>query len=80
MNNLVFWIIFSIVVITILSIVFTFITMKWSWNKADKMVDKSMQFSATQQQQWLDKVGPVMDSQKDYLDAMARNEKRAGYE
>ncbi|KAA0232928.1 MAG: hypothetical protein JJLCMIEE_03456 [Acidimicrobiales bacterium] len=80
MNNLVFWIVFSIVVVTIISIAFTVVAMKWSWNKADQMVDKSMNFTAEQQQQWLDKVGPVMDSQKDYMDALAKKEKRAGYE
>ncbi|MCC7078440.1 MAG: hypothetical protein IT198_15060 [Acidimicrobiia bacterium] len=77
MTSLVVWIIVAIVVITILSIAGSVLMMKWSWDRTDDMVDKSLSFSAQQQQQWMAQMAPMMDSQREYLETLSEQARKA---
>lgn len=76
MTSLVVWIIVAVVVITILSIVGSVLMMKWSWDRTDNMVDKSLEFSAHQQQQWMTQLAPMMESQREYLETLSEQARR----
>ncbi len=75
MGSLGVWITVAIVVVTVGSILFTVFVMKWSWGKSEQLMEKSMGMAAEQQQKMLNHMGPMMDSQKAYLDAIAEKQK-----